>query len=68
MFAKGNRIMVVGRYKTDEYTTKAGEKKTVMEVLVDDCGPSIRFELPNDTRPKFSDSSSPQELFDEAPF
>jgi hypothetical protein len=39
-----------------------------MEVLVDDCGPSIRFELPNDTRPKFSDSSSPQELFDEAPF
>ena len=65
MFAKGNRVMVIGRYKTDEYTTKAGEKKTVMEVLVDDCGPSIRFELPNDTRPKFSDHPVQQNMFED---
>lgn len=64
VFAKGNRVMIMGQYKTDEYTTKAGEKKSVMELLVSDCGHSIRFDLPQDSRPKFSQPSAPQS-FDE---
>lgn len=70
LFTKGMRVIVSGRYKMDEYTTKAGEKKTSLEVLVDDCGQSIRFDLPNSDRPKFSNNSAPQsDLFeDEEPF
>lgn len=69
-FAKGQRVILLGQYKTDEYTTKAGEKKSVMELLVSDCGHSIRFELPNDNRPKFSDNlgSGDGGLIDEEPF
>ena len=71
LFTKGQRVIVSGRYKMDEYTTKAGEKKQNLEVLVDDCGQSIRFDLPNADRPSFSQpSSAPQSnLFvDEEPF
>lgn len=70
LFTKGQRVIVSGRYKMDEYTTKAGEKKQSLEVLVDDCGQSIRFDLPNNTRPSFSsNTSAPQSMFeDEEPF
>jgi single-strand DNA-binding protein len=71
LFSKGNRVIVTGRYKVDEYKTKTGEKKSQMEVLVDDCGQSIRFDLPSTDRPMFSKSndSAPQStLLDEEPF
>lgn len=71
VFSKGDRVIITGRYKTDEYKTKAGEKKTTMEVLVDDCGLSLRFEVPSTDRPMFSKTTeAPQsaELFDEEPF
>lgn len=51
---KGQRCIVIGRYKTDSYTTKAGDKKEQMEVLVDECGPSIRFGALDHERPMFS--------------
>lgn len=62
LFAKGQRVIISGRYKLDEYTTKDGVKKSNMELVVDDCGQSIRFDLPNNDRPKFSDNSAPQSL------
>lgn len=70
LFTKGQRVIVAGRYKMDEYTTKTGEKKQSLEVLVDDCGQSIRFDLPNTARPSFSNNNSaPQSMFeDEEPF
>lgn len=66
--SKGQRVIVTGRYKSDEYTTKQGEKRNTLEILVDDCGPSYRFGLPKDDAPKFSKPSAPQSDTDEEPF
>lgn len=71
IFTKGQRVLITGRYKVDEYTGKDGVKKSNMELVVDDCGQSIRFDIPTDTRGKFSSNSAPQSLpgFDaEEPF
>lgn len=70
VFSKGDRVIVTGRYKTDEYKTKAGEKKTTMEILVDDCGLSVRFEVPTTDKPTYSKKpDAPQSVLpDEEPF
>ena len=39
---RGMRIMVSGRLKQRSFETKAGEKRSVYEIEVDDCGPSLR--------------------------
>lgn len=39
---KGARVLVSGRLKQRSYETKEGEKRTVYEVEVDDCGPSLQ--------------------------
>lgn len=39
---KGMRVIVVGRLKQRTWETKEGEKRTVMEVEVDDVGPALR--------------------------
>ncbi|MEU9839721.1 single-stranded DNA-binding protein [Actinomadura sp. NPDC048032] len=39
---KGMRVIVQGRLKQRSYETKAGEKRTVFEVEVDEIGPSLR--------------------------
>lgn len=38
---RGMRVMVHGRLRQRSYETKQGEKRTVYEVEVDDCGPSL---------------------------
>ncbi|HEY1624187.1 MAG TPA: single-stranded DNA-binding protein [Streptosporangiaceae bacterium] len=38
---RGMRVMVHGRLRQRSYETKEGEKRTVYEVEVDDCGPSL---------------------------
>lgn len=40
---KGSRVIVVGRLEQREYTTKAGEKRTAIEVVADEVGPSLRW-------------------------
>jgi single-strand DNA-binding protein len=40
---KGMRVIVSGRLKSRSYETKEGEKRTVMELEVDEIGPSLRF-------------------------
>lgn len=39
---RGNRVVVVGRLKQRSYETRDGEKRTVMELDVDEVGPSLR--------------------------
>ena len=39
---RGMRVIVTGRLKQRSYETKEGEKRTVYEVEVDDCGPSLK--------------------------
>jgi single-strand DNA-binding protein len=40
---KGSRVVVTGRLQQREYETREGEKRTVVEVIADDLGPSLRW-------------------------
>lgn len=39
---KGTRVVAQGRLKSRSFETKEGEKRTVMELEVDEIGPSLR--------------------------
>ena len=47
---KGMRVVVTGRLKARSYETRAGEKRTVFEVDVDEVGPSLRYATAKVTR------------------
>lgn len=40
---RGARVIVTGRLRQRSYETREGEKRTVMEVEVDEVGPSLRY-------------------------
>ncbi|KRE63599.1 single-stranded DNA-binding protein [Nostocoides sp. Soil756] len=40
---RGTRVIVTGRLKSRSYETKEGEKRTVIELEVDEVGPSLRY-------------------------
>lgn len=40
---KGSRVIVTGRLKQRSYETREGEKRTVVELEVDEVGPSLRY-------------------------
>jgi len=40
---RGARVVVSGRLKQRSYETKEGEKRTVVELEVDEVGPSLRY-------------------------
>lgn len=40
---RGTRVIVSGRLKSRSYETKEGEKRTVVELEVDEIGPSLRY-------------------------
>lgn len=58
---KGMRVVAQGRLKSRSYETKEGEKRTVMELEVDEIGPSLRYASAKVTRTQRSNNggSSP---------
>ena len=40
---RGSRVIVSGRLKQRSFETREGEKRTVMELEVDEIGPSLRY-------------------------
>lgn len=40
---KGTRVMVSGRLRQRSFDTSEGEKRTVVELTVDEIGPSLKF-------------------------
>ena len=40
---RGTRVIVTGRLKQRSYQTKEGEQRTVIELDVDEVGPSLRY-------------------------
>jgi single-strand DNA-binding protein len=40
---RGTRVVVSGRLKQRSFETRAGEKRTVIEMDVDEIGPSLRY-------------------------
>jgi single-strand DNA-binding protein len=47
---KGGRVIATGRLKQRSYETKEGEKRTSMELEVDEIGPSLRYATASVTR------------------
>ena len=47
---KGTRVIVQGRLKQRSYETREGEKRTVVEMEVDDVGPALRYATTKITR------------------
>lgn len=76
----GDRVVAIGRLKQRSYTTGEGEKRTVVELEVDEIGPSLKWSTckvnkvgrtGGDTSGGFDDawSSKPSsEALDTAPF
>ena len=42
-FTKGTRVVVTGRREQREYTSREGEKRTAIDVIADELGPSLRW-------------------------
>lgn len=42
-FKKGARIIVTGRLEQRSWSTQEGEKRSKVEIVADDIGPSLRF-------------------------
>ena len=41
--SRGDRVIVTGRLRQRSFETKEGEKRTVVELEVDEVGPSLRY-------------------------
>lgn len=41
--SKGSRVIVTGRLKQRSYETREGEKRTVVEMEVDEVGPALKY-------------------------
>lgn len=53
---KGMRVIVQGRLKQRSYETREGEKRTVVEMEVDDVGPALRYATAKVTRTQRGES------------
>jgi single-strand DNA-binding protein len=51
---KGSRVIATGRLKQRSYETKEGEKRTSIELEVDEIGPSLRYATASVTRAQSS--------------
>lgn len=50
-FRRGDRVIVYGKLQQRSFETKEGEKRSVMEMTVDEMGPSIKFHSAKSLRP-----------------
>jgi single-strand DNA-binding protein len=48
--SKGNRVVVVGRLQQRSWTAEDGSARSVVEVLADELGPSLRWATAMTTR------------------
>ncbi|RHA44646.1 single-stranded DNA-binding protein [Cellulomonas rhizosphaerae] len=55
---KGTRVIVTGRLIQRSYETREGEKRTVVELQVDEVGPSLRYATAKVTRTQRSGGGS----------
>ncbi|MEJ3405687.1 single-stranded DNA-binding protein [Rathayibacter sp. YIM 133350] len=55
---KGSRVIATGRLKQRSYETKEGEKRTAIELEIDEIGPSLRYATASVTRAPSSGGGS----------
>lgn len=51
-FKRGDRLIAQGRLKQRSFETKEGEKRTVVELEIDEVGPSTKFHAAKSLRPE----------------
>lgn len=56
---KGCRVIVTGRLVQRSYTTKEGQDRTVIEMQVDEVGPSLKFAAAKVNRPDRQPAAAP---------
>lgn len=61
---KGTRVVAQGRLKSRSYQTKEGENRTVMELEVDEIGPSLRYASAKVTRTQRSSGGGGGQSYD----
>jgi len=54
---KGSRVVATGRLKQRSYETKEGEKRTSIELEIDEIGPSLRYATTVVTKADYAGSS-----------
>ena len=54
---RGSRVVVTGRLRQRSYETREGEKRTVVELEVDEVGPSLRYATAKVNKVSRSESS-----------
>lgn len=64
---KGMRVMATGRLKQRSYETKEGEKRTTIELEVDEIGPSLRYAKATVTRQASSGRTGGEDAWASAP-
>lgn len=57
---KGSRVIATGRLRQRSYETREGEKRTSMELEVDEIGPSLRYATAQVTRAARTDGQQAQ--------
>jgi len=57
---KGARVIVTGRLEQRSYETQDGEKRSVVEIIADEIGPSLRWATAQVERTQRSDASGGQ--------
>lgn len=57
---KGTRVIVMGKMRQEDWTTREGEKRSTMTVFVDDIGPSLRFAQAKVTRVARAEGDQPR--------
>lgn len=62
---KGSRVIASGRLKQRSYETKEGERRTSIELEVDEIGPSLRYATAQITRTSSGGARSGQGAVDE---
>lgn len=65
---KGTRVVVTGRLQQRSWETDAGEKRSKVEVLADEVGPSLRWATATVQRVERATSDTPKLAPDEEPF
>ena len=65
---RGDRVVVQGRLRQRSFETRDGDKRTVVELDVDDIGPSLRYATVKVTKASRAAANSPGGGSDETPF
>ena len=65
---RGDRVVVQGRLRQRSFETRDGDKRTVVELDVDDIGPSLRYATVKVTKASRAGADSPGESNEQPPF